>query len=92
MSEALANSIVIILIVVSAGYAVWRLGPRKMRDALRARLRTTLPGVFGNLSDSSSSSGCDACGGGCAPTTKSEPAPRPTNDKEHAVFWRKSPR
>jgi hypothetical protein len=88
MSAALSNSIVVIAIVVSLCYAVWRLGPRKMRDALRARLRTTLPGVFGNLSDSSSGSGCDACGGGCAPTTKNEPAAR----KQHAVFWRKSAR
>ena len=87
MSEVLANSIVVIAIAMSLCYAVWRLGPRKLRDALRTRLRTTLPSVFGNLSDSSSGSGCDACGG-CAPTTKSEPAPR----KDHGVFWRKSPR
>jgi hypothetical protein len=88
MSAVLSNSIVIIAIVVSAGYAVWRLGPRKMRDALRARLRTTMPRVFGNLSDTASGGACDACGGGCAPTTNNEPAPR----KEHAVFWRKSTR
>ena len=88
MSDVLANSIVIIAIVVSAGYAVWRLGPHKMRDALRARLRTTLPSMFGNLTDSSTGSGCDACGGGCAPTTKSEPTPR----NEHSVFWHKSTR
>jgi hypothetical protein len=88
MSAVLSNAIVIIAIVVSAGYAVWRLGPRKMRDALRARLRTTLPRVFGNLSDTSSGGACDACGGGCAPTTKTGPAPR----KEHAVLWRKSTR
>ena len=69
MSAVLANSIVVIAIVASACYAVWRLGPRKMRDALRTRLRTALPRVFGNLNDSSSGSGCDACGGGCAPTT-----------------------
>jgi hypothetical protein len=86
MSPALANSLVVIAIVVSLCYAVWRLGPRKMRDALRVRLRTALPSVFGHLSDSSGS-GCDACGG-CAPTTKNEPAPR----KEHGVFWRKSTR
>jgi hypothetical protein len=84
MSALLANSIVVIAIVVSACYAVWRLGPRRMRDALRRRLRTALPGVFGNLNDSSSGSGCDACGGGCAPPTK-EPATR----KEHTVVWRK---
>ena len=78
MSELLANSIVIIAIAVSAGYAVWRLGPRKMRDALRARL---------NLRDSSSGSGCDACGG-CAPTTNIAPPAR----KEHGVFWRKHAR
>lgn len=84
MSALLANSIVVIAIVLSACYAVWRLGPRKMRDALRIRLRTALPSVFGNLNDSSSGSGCDACGGGCAPTTN-EPAAR----KEHAVIWRK---
>ena len=89
MSAALANSLVVIAIVVSLCYAVWRLGPRKMRDGLRVRLRTTLPSVFGHLSDSSSGSGCDACGG-CPPTTtpKNEPAPR----KEHGVFWRKSTR
>jgi hypothetical protein len=87
MSAVLSNLVVVIAIAVSLGYAVWRLGPRKMRDALRARLRTTLPSVFGNLTDSSSGSGCDACGG-CAPTTKNEPAPR----KEHGVFWRKSTR
>ena len=46
------------------------------------------PSVFGHLSDRSSGSGCDACGG-CAPTTaQNEPAPR----KEHGVFWRKSTR
>ncbi|HEY7642811.1 MAG TPA: hypothetical protein VH814_23960 [Steroidobacteraceae bacterium] len=87
MSAALSNSIVVIAIAVSLCYAVWRLGPRKMRDALRARLRATLPSVFGNLSDGSSGSGCDACGG-CEPTTQDQPAPR----KEHAVFWRKSTR
>jgi hypothetical protein len=84
MSAVLANSIVVIAIVASACYAVWRLGPRKMRDALRARLRTALPRMFGNLNDSSSASGCDACGGGCAPTTNA-PAAR----KEQSVFWRK---
>jgi hypothetical protein len=85
MSTILANSIVAIAIVASACYAVWRLGPRKMRDALRTRLRTALPRVFGSLNDSSSGSGCDACGGGvCAPTTNKPAAP-----KEHAVVWRK---
>ena len=49
MSEVLANSIVVIAIVVSAGYAAWRLGPRKMRDALRMRLSKALPSVFGQL-------------------------------------------
>ena len=83
MSAVLANSIVVIAIVASACYAVWRLGPRKMRDALRTRLRTALPRVFGNLNDSSSGSGCDACGG-CAPTTNT-PAAR----KEQTVVWRK---
>ena len=78
MSTVLSNAIVIIAIVVSAGYAVWRLGPRKMRDALRTRF---------NLGDSSSAGGCDACGG-CAPTTKTATPQR----KEHGVFWRKHPR
>lgn len=89
MSTVLSNLLVIIAIVVSAGYAVWRLGPRKMRDAVRLRLRTALPSVFGNLNSSSSGGACDACGGGCAPTTKNEPAARPTAGKEHAVIWRK---
>ena len=84
MSTALANAIVVIAIVMSACYAVWRLGPRKMRDAVRMRLRATLPSVFGRLADSSSGSGCDACGGGCAPATK-----EPATGKEHAVVWRK---
>ena len=101
MSAVLSNSLVIIAIVVSAGYAVWRLGPRKMRDALRMRLRTALPSVFGNLKDSSSGGACDACagqpapreaedacGGGCAPTTKTAPPA----GKEHGVFWRKHAR
>ena len=83
MSTVLANAIVIIAIVLSACYAVWRLGPRTMRDAVRMRLRTSLPSVFGNLTDSSSGSGCDACGG-CAPTTTNETAAR----KERTVFWR----
>ena len=83
MSAILANSIVVIAILASACYAVWRLGPRKMRDALRMRLRTTLPRVFGNLKESSSGSGCDACGG-CAPTTNTPPA-----HKEQTVVWRK---
>ena len=33
MSAVLSNSLVVIAIVVSLSYAVWRLGPRKMRDA-----------------------------------------------------------
>jgi hypothetical protein len=83
MSAVLANSIVVIAIVVSACYAVWRLGPRRMRDAVRARLSKALPRVFGNL-DSSSTGGCDACEG-CAPASTDAPAAR----KEHGVFWRK---
>jgi uncharacterized membrane protein YccC len=85
MSAVLANSIVAIAIVMSACYAVWRLGPRRMRDAVRARLSKALPSVFGNLSGSSSGGACDGCGGGCAPTTSNAPAAR----KEHAVIWRK---
>ncbi len=84
MSTVLANSIVVIAIVVAACYAVWRLGPRTMRDALRMRLRTALPSVFGNLKVGSTSGGCDGCGDGCASTTKASEAP-----KEHAVIWRK---
>ena len=86
MSTVVANSIVVLAIVVAACYAVWRLGPRKMRDAVRTRLSKALPSVFGNLNDSSSGGACDACGGGgCAPTTTNTPAAR----KEHAVIWRK---
>jgi hypothetical protein len=88
MSDVVSTSIVIIAIVVSAGYAVWRLGPRTMRDNVRMRLRKAVPSVFGNLADNSSGGACDACGGGCAPTTKNEPAA----PKEHAVIWRKQPR
>ncbi len=88
MSAAVANSIVVIAIVVSLCYSVWRLGPRRMRDGVRMRLRKALPGVFGKLSDSSSGGACDACAGGCAPTSTKESATR----KEHAMFWRKSTR
>jgi hypothetical protein len=84
MSAVISNSIVIVAIVLSLCYSVWRLGPRKMRDAVRARLSKAMPSVFGNLNDSSSGGACDACGGGCAPTTNT-PAAR----KEHGVFWRK---
>jgi hypothetical protein len=83
MSAVLANSIVVIAIVVSACYAVWRLGPRRMRDAVRARLSKALPRVFGHL-DSGSTGACDACGG-CAPASTNPPAA----SKEHGVFWRK---
>ena len=85
MSGVISNSIVVIAIVAAACYSVWRLGPRRMRDAVRTRLSKMVPSVFGNLADSSSGSGCDACGGGCAPTATNPPAA----DKEHAVFWRK---
>jgi hypothetical protein len=85
MSIVLSNLLVIIAIAVSAGYAVWRLGPRKMREAVRGRLSKAMPSVFGNLSSSSSGGACDACGGGCAPTTNTTPPAR----KEHGVFWRK---
>lgn len=89
MSGTLANSIVVIAIVVSSCYCVWRLGPRRMRDSIRMRLRKSLPGVFGNLRDGSSGGACDACGvGGCAPPAKKEPATR----KQHAVFWHKPTR
>ena len=84
MSAVISNSIVIIAIVLSLCYSVWRLGPRKMRDAIRARLSKAMPRVFGGLNDNSSGGACDACGGGCAPTT-STPAAR----KEHSVFWRR---
>lgn len=77
MSTVLSDIVVVIAIVASLCYAVWRLGPRKMRDALRARF---------NLK-ADAGSGCDACGG-CPPTNKNEPAP----PKEHGVFWRKSAR
>lgn len=83
MSAVISNSIVILAIALSLCYSVWRLGPRKLRDAIRARLSKALPSVFGNLNDSSSGSACDACGGGCAPRTNG-PA-----RKEHMVFWRK---
>ncbi len=85
MSDVLSTSIVVIAIVAAACYSVWRLGPRSMRDAIRARLSKMLPSLFGNLADSSSGSGCDACGGGCAPTATNPPAA----SKEQAVFWRK---
>jgi len=85
MNAVLANSIVVIAIVVSACYAVWRLGPRRMRDAVRARLSKALPRVFGSLIDSSSNGACDACGSGCTTTTTNAPPAR----REHAVFWRK---
>jgi hypothetical protein len=84
MSAFISNAVVVLAILVAAGYSVWRLGPRSMRDKVRARLSKMLPGVFGNL-DTSTTGSCDACGG-CAPASTQAPAPR----KEHAVFWRRS--
>lgn len=75
MSAVVSNALVVIAIVVAALYSVWRLGPRRMRDAVRRRL---------NL-ESNSAGACDACGG-CPPATN-PPAAR----KEHAVLWRKKP-
>ena len=86
MSTMLSNAIVIIAIAVSLCYSVWRLGPRRMRDSVRMRLQKVLPRVFGNLSNSSASGACDACGG-CPPTTQPLAA-----RKEHGVFWRKHAR
>jgi hypothetical protein len=85
MSAFVSNSIVVLAILVAAGYSVWRLGPRSMRDAVRLRLSKMLPSVFGSL-DTSSTGSCDACGG-CAPASTKPPAAR----KEHAVIWRKKP-
>lgn len=85
MSAFISNSIVVVAILLATCYSVWRLGPRSMRDAVRARLSKMLPSVFGNL-ETSSTGGCDACGG-CAPATTKPPAAR----KEHGVFWRKKP-
>jgi hypothetical protein len=76
MSGTVANSIVVIAIVIAALYCVWRLGPRRMRDAVRMRFGKT----------KSPAEGCDACEG-CAPASSNQPAPR----KEHAVIWRKKP-
>src|SRR5262245_8637612 len=73
MSAVLSNTIVIVAIAVSLCYSVWRLGPRRMRDSVRMRLRKALPGVFDNLSASSSGGACDACGG-CPSTTRAPPA------------------
>jgi hypothetical protein len=81
MSAVISNSIVIIAIALSLCYSIWRLGPRKMRDAVRSRLSKAMPSVFGNPSSSAGGGACDACGGGCAPT--------PPTRKEHTVTWRK---
>lgn len=76
MSAVIADSLVIVAIAVAALYCVWRLGPRRMRDAVRMRLGETR----------SSTDGCDACDG-CAPAATNQPAV----PKEHAVIWRKKP-
>lgn len=76
MSAVISNSIVVIAIVVAALYSVWRLGPRRLRDAVRMRLGKT----------NASTSGCDACEG-CAPSATKPVETR----KEQAVFWRKKP-
>jgi hypothetical protein len=86
MSEVISNSIVVVAIVLAAGYSVWRLGPRHMRDSVRARLSRISPSVFRN-SDANATGACDACGG-CAPAASSKP---PAARKEHTVFWGKKP-
>ena len=68
MSAALSNFVVVIAIAVSACYCVWRLGPRRVRDAMRMRLHKVFPGLFGQPGRMAPGSGCDACGGCQAPT------------------------
>jgi hypothetical protein len=59
MSGFISNIIVIAAIVVSAGYATWRLGPQSLRKWLHAKYCQ----VF-SLNDPSQAnlSACDVCG------------------------------
>ena len=84
MSAVLTNSIVVIAIVASACYAVWRLGPRKMRDALRTRFARRCRACSAISTTVRPAAAAMHAAAGCAPTTN-EPAAR----KEHAVVWRK---
>jgi hypothetical protein len=86
MSSLLSNSIVVLAIAVSACYAVWRLGPRRMRDALRMRLHKALPGVVG--ASTASTASCDACEG-CASTPNAQANVQVPAKKEHPVVWRR---
>jgi hypothetical protein len=82
-NSIVANSIVIGAIAVSACYAIWRLGPRRMRDALRMRMHKALPRMF--AAGAASTSGCDACEG-CAPAPNAQAAPA---KQEHPIAWRR---
>jgi hypothetical protein len=59
MSELISNIIVIAAIVVSAGYATWRLGPQSLRKWLHAQYCR-----FFSIKDQSQAnlSACDVCG------------------------------
>ena len=76
----LSNVLVAIAVVASVCYCLWSLGPRRMRDALRARLHKMLPNVFGDPRGISTASGCDACGG-CQAAAGGDPSrDRPRTD------------
>jgi hypothetical protein len=68
MNALISNLIVGIAIAASACYCVWRLGPSRLREALRRQLCKALPRWF-DAPVSAPGNACDACGG-CALAAK----------------------
>jgi len=74
MSTFIADAIVYLSVALSAGYAIWRLGPASLRQKLALRLRRRFPVLLRNLP--LSTGGCGSSCGGCslAAKTGSKPA------------------
>lgn len=68
MSTFIADAIVYLLVALSAGYAIWRLGPASLRQQLALRLRRRFPVLLRNLP--LSTGGCGSSCGGCSLAAK----------------------
>jgi len=73
MSVVIGNAIVIVAVAASTFYAVWRLGPRSLRERMRVRLARYIPmmRLYPDFMRKGSAGGCSDCGT-CAPS----PPPR----------------
>lgn len=68
MSAFIANAIVYLLVVLSAAYAIWHLGPASLRQRLGLSLQRRFPVLLRNLP--LSAGGCGSSCGGCGLAAK----------------------